>query len=327
MIVLSRRSLFAAAAGLAAVVAAVPAAAQQWPTKPVKVLIGFAPGGPTDIVGRVMAEHLSKTLGQPFVVESRPGASGIIAGQALLSAPPDGHTIYVVSFGIIATAKAMYDTMTYDPATAFVPVTPLVRSPLVLEVSARLPVKTFQEFVAYAKQNSGKMNHGSPGVGTLPHLAMELFRQRQAFDSQHIAYRGNGPAAQGMMQGEVDWAFDVPSTVLQLVKGNHVRPLAVTTPQRWPELPDVPTLAEVGFADGEWTQWFGLVAAASAPRAAVERLAAEVANGWKQPENVARLKAIGYEPWSMTLDEAAAFFAAERERWTAVVKANGIKAE
>jgi len=324
----ARRFLSAALAAAAAAALSVTAAsAQTWPTKPVKVLIGFAAGGPTDLIGRIMAEHLSKALGQPFVIESRPGASGVIAGQATASAPADGYTLNLVSFGIIATAKAMFDNMSYDPATAFAPVTVLVRSPLLLEVPNRLPVKTYAEFVAYAKANSGKLNHASPGAGTQAHLATELFRAMIGFDSQHIAYRGNGPMSQGMMQGEPDWGFDTALTALQLVKGNHVRLLAVATESRWPEFPDVPTLKELGVSGAAWPNWFGLVAPAATPKPIVEKLAAEIAAGWKQQDNVSKLRTLGYEPWTMTPDETAKFFAAERERWTDVVKANNIKAQ
>ena len=316
--------------GLAAGCAAfVPAAtfAQAYPTKPVKVLIGFAPGGPTDLVGRVMSDHLSKVLGQPFVVESKPGASGVVAGQALATAPADGHTLNLVSFGVVATAHAMFANMAYDPATAFAPITVLVRTPLILEVSTQTPVKTYAEFVAYAKANSGKLNHGSPGVGTQPHLVAELFRQRLGFDSQHVAYRGTGPFMQGMTQKELQWAIDVPSGANPLVKSGHVRLLAVALANRWPELPDVPTLAELGLPDTDWPSWYGLVAPAGTPKPILDKLASEIAKGWQEPENITRIRTIGFEPWTTTPEETTAFFAKERERWTKVVKDNNIKAE
>ncbi|MGE0747139.1 MAG: Bug family tripartite tricarboxylate transporter substrate binding protein [Rhodospirillales bacterium] len=320
------RRLAVAATLLLAAIAA-PAAAQDYPTKPVRVLIGFAPGGPADLIGRVLVDHLSRAMGQPFIIESKSGAAGVVAGQALAAAVPDGHTLNLVSFAIIATARAMYESMTYDPATAFQPVTLLANSPLILEVAAHTPVKTYQEFIAYAKANSGKLNHGSPGVGTQAHLVGQLLQTRLGFTSQHIPYRGNGPLIQGMIQKEMDWTINVPSASLTLLKGGHIRQLAVSTDTRWPEFPDVPTLTELGAADSIWPNWFGLVAPAATPRPIVDRLAAEIAKGWQDAENVRRMRILGYEPWTTSPDETTRFFAAERERWTAVVKANNIKAE
>ncbi|MBM3486425.1 MAG: tripartite tricarboxylate transporter substrate binding protein [Alphaproteobacteria bacterium] len=316
------------ASGLAAVLAgAASAVADTWPSKPVRVLIGFAPGGPTDVIGRLMSEHLGKALGQPFVVEPRPGASGVVAGQILAAAPPDGHTLYVISSAIVATAKVLYADMTYDPATAFQPVTVLVRGPLILEVAATVPATTVAEFVAWAKANPGKLNHGSPGVGTQSHLIAELFRARLGFDSTHIPYRGVGAFAQGMMQREVHWAFDSANTALQLADGGHVRFLAVTTAARWPARPEVPTLAETGQADATLPSWFGLVVPAGTARMIVDRLHQEIVRAWALPENIARIRSLGFEPASPTPEETAAFIARERERWTAVIRANNIKPE
>jgi len=303
------------------------ATAQEWPTKPVRVLIGFAPGGPTDVTGRVMSDHLSRTLGQPFVVESRPGASGVIAGQILASAPPDGHTIYVISFAIVATAKAMYADMSYDPATAFAPVTLLVRGPLILSVSSALPVTNYAEFVTWAKANSGKINHGSPGIATQPHLMCEMFAALIGVHSAHIPYRGAGPFTQGMMQREVQWAFDSPNTALQLANGGHVRFLAVSTKERWAARPEVPTLAELGVQGAIAPSWFGLVAPAGTPKPIIDKLYQEVSKGWAINENANRLRALGFEPATTTPEETAKHFADERERWTAVVRKNNIKAE
>jgi len=320
--------LFAASAlAAAAFFSPLQSHAQEYPSKPVKVLIGFASGGPTDLIGRIMAEHLSKSMGQPFIVESKPGASGVVAGQALLASPADGYTIYVVSFGVIATAKAMMASMTYDPAVEFAPISMLVKSALIVEVSTKTPVKTWAEFLPWAKANSGKLNHGSPGVGTQPHLAAELLRQRFGFDSQHIAYRGTGPFMQGMTQKELEWAVDSPSGTLPLLKNGQVRALAVASETRWPDFPDVPTLTELGVADAVWPSWFGLVTRTGVPKPIIDKIAAEVAKGWKEPDNVARLRTIGYEAWATSPEETTKLFATDRERWTAVVKANNIKAE
>jgi tripartite-type tricarboxylate transporter receptor subunit TctC len=323
--VLSKR-LFRALV-LMTVLAPAAAAAQAWPSKPVHVINGFQPGGPTDLLARVLSDHLSRTLGQPFVVESKPGAAGIVAGQALLAAPADGYTLYVVSFGIMITARAMYASMTYDPATAFAPITTLVRSPMLLEVSVDIPVQRYQYFAGWAKANSGKINHGSPGAGTQPHLAAELLLRRLGFQSQHIPYRGVAPYAQGMAQREVQWAFDSPTTGQQLLKGGHIRILAVSTGERWPAFSDVPTLTEAGLADAVWPNWFAVVTAAGVPKPIIDKIAAETAKGWQEPDVAARIRNAGYEPWTQSPEETSAFFARERERWVAVVKENNIKAE
>lgn len=307
--------------------AAPTAQAQDYPSRPVRILSGFPPGGATDLVGRLLADHLSHALGQPFVVENRTGASGIVAGQALIAAPADGHTLYVVNFSIMSTSRAMYPSMAYDPATAFVPITLLARAHMVLEVGAQVPAKSYADFLAYARANSGKLNHGSPGVGTLMHLCDQLFSQRVGFASEHVPYRGVAPFAQGLAKGEVQWGFDSSFSALQVQRAGQGRPIATATAQRLPAFPDVPTLAELGMADAVWSNWFGLVAAAGTPKPIVDRIAAEAAAGWKTPEVAERIRNAGFEPETMTPDETARFFAAERARWTAVVKANNLKAE
>jgi tripartite-type tricarboxylate transporter receptor subunit TctC len=324
-----RINRIACASLIAAAAALCPAAvsAQAYPTKPVKILIGFPPGGPTDLIGRIVSDHFSKALGQPFVIESKPGASGVISGSATIAAPADGYTLNLTAPTMLVAAPAMYSNMAFDPAKAFVPITPLVKSTVVLEVAAHLPVNTYQEFLAYAKANSGKLNHGSPGIGTTPHLAAQLFLGRIGFESQHIAYRGTGPHMQGMMQKELQWSFDSPSGSVGLLKGGHVRLLAVAEDKRWPEFPDVPTLGELGMADAVWHSWFGLIAATGTPRPIIDLLAAEAAKAWQNPENVQRVRGIGFVPWTTTPEEMGKFIAAERERWTAVIKANNIRAE
>lgn len=303
------------------------ARAQAYPNKPVKILIGFPPGGPVDLVGRVLADHLGKALGQPFVIEGKPGASGIISGSATIAAPADGYTLNLTAPTMMVAAPAMYANMPFDPATAFEPITMLVKSALVLEVAAHLPVETYADFLAYVKANSGKLNHGSPGLASTPHLAAQLFADRIGFTSTHIPYRGTGPFIQGMMQKELHWSFDAPSGALNLLKGGHVRLLAIAEDKRWPELPDVPTLGELGMADAVWQSWLGLIAPANTPKPIIDLLAAESAKAWRNPDSVERIKAFGFIPWTTSPDEMGKLVAAERARWTAVIKANNIKAE
>ena len=300
--------------------------AQTYPSKQVRILTGYPPGGPTDVIGHVLADYLSKTMGQSFYVEGKPGLAGIIAGGILANSPPDGHTLYLVGLGLIAVNADLYPNMPYDPVKAFAPVTLLVNLPVVLEVNSKLPVKTYQDFIKYAKSGV-QLNHGSPGIGTLPHLAAELFKDQIGFKSAHVPYKGSGPFANAMMSGEVQWSFDVPNTALSMRKGGFVNLLAITSPQRYPNFPDVPTFTELGRPDFTFTTWFGLVAPAKTPKAIIDRLHDQIAKGWKDPKVVAPLVSAGLDPTTTTPEETAKIFDADRARWGAVVRANHIKAE
>lgn len=311
---------------LAALVLAAGAHAQTYPSKPVRLLTGYPPGGPTDIIGHILAQYLSTTLGQSFYVEGKPGAAGVVAGGILANSPPDGNTLYIVGLGLIAVNADLYSDMPYDPAKAFAPITLLVNLPVVLEVNSKLPVKTYKDFVAYAKTGA-QLNHGSPGIGTVPHLAAELFKDRLGFQSAHVAYKGSGPFANGMMSGEVQWSFDVPNTAVTLLKGGYVKLLGVTSAERYPNFPDTPTFVELGMPDFVFTTWFALVAPAKTPQAIIDKLHDAIAKGWQDPKVVAPLRTAGLDPQTTTPAETAKIFAADRARWGAVVRTNHIKAE
>jgi tripartite-type tricarboxylate transporter receptor subunit TctC len=323
------RRICAAAIAAAFVVTAgaFGAAAQTYPSKPVRILTGFPPGGPTELIGRVLADHLTKAMGQPFYVEGKPGAAGNVAADLLVNSAPDGSTLYVAGYGVLTVNHLLYRDMKVDTTKDFAPISILASFPLVLEVSTKLPVNDYREFVAYAKQQGGSLNFGSPGIGTLPHLAAELFRSRAGFASTHIPYRGTGPFAQAMGQFELQWAFDTPQTALPLVKNGAVKVFASATAKRTGYFPDVPTLEELGMPDSDWTPWFGLVAPAATPRAIVDQLSAEIRRGFALPENVARLRTGGYEPMPTTPEEMARLAAAARSRWSDVVRKLDIKVE
>ena len=302
------------------------AAAESYPSKPVRVLTGYPPGGVSDAIGRVLTDCLSSALGQPFYLEGKPGAAGNVAGEILANAVPDGHTLYIAGLGNVAVNHDLYGNLPYDPATAYAPISLLVRFPSLLEVNAKLPIATYADFVAYAKA-APKLNHGSPGIGTLPHLAAELLKTRVGFHSEHVAYRGSGPFANAMMQAEIEWGFDVPNTALTLLQGGFAKLLAVAWPSRYEAFPDVPTMTELGVPGFDATTWFALVAPAATPRPIVERLSAEVARDFHAPEPAARLRTLGFEPFTSTPEETAAIFEQARMTWGAVVRANHIKAE
>lgn len=306
---------------------AIPAGhAETYPTHTVRVLTGYPPGGPTDLIGRVLTEYLTTKMGQPFYVEGKPGAAGNVAGAILANSPPDGSNLYIAGTGLLAVNHELYGNMSYDPAKAFAPITLLVRLPLVLEVNAKIPVSNYADFVKYVKSGV-KLAHGSPGIGTLPHLAGELLKQKLGFQSDHVAYRGTGPFATAIMQGEVQWSFDVTNTALTLSQGGFVKLLAVTSPARYPSFPDTPTVVELGIPDLIAQTWFALVAPAGTPRPIIDRLHDVISEGWKNPEVVGRLRNAGLDPEATTPEETAKIFAADRDKWGAVVRTAHITAE
>jgi len=319
------RVAWAAAAALLIGIGA--AAAQTYPAKPVRVLNAFPPGGATDVVGRVVTEHLTKALGQPFVLEAKPGAAGNLAGEALVNAPADGYTLYLVAPAVAVVNHAMYKDMPFDPAKDFAPITLLAKLPFLIEVSTKHPFTTYRDFIAFAKTTKQPLNHGSPGIGTAPHLAAELLKMREGFKSEHIPYRGTGPFGQGMMQKELDWSFDVPSSALALSQGGFVRLVAITSEAPDPRFPGVPTLESLGMPDAAWVSWFALVAKTGTPRPIIDLIAKEVANAYKNPEMASRLTNVGLNPVATTPEETAKIFEADRARWSAVVRANNIKVE
>jgi len=317
---------FAGVCALALPFAATAAHAESYPTKAVRVLTGYPPGGPTDLIGRVLTDHLTQAMGQPFYVEGKPGAAGNVAGAILASSPPDGYTLYIVGLGLMAVNHELYNNMSYDPATAFAPITLLVNLPVVLEVNSKVPVNNYKEFVAYVKSGV-KLAHGSPGIGTLPHLAAELLKQKIGFQSDHVAYRGTGPFANAIMQGEVQWSFDVTNTAINLMKNGFVKALAITSPKRYPTFPDTPTVVEVGIPEFVSSTWFGLVAPAGTPKEIIDKLHAEIERGWKDKELTKRLSNAGLDPTTTTPEETAKIFVADRAKWGKVVRDNHIKAE
>ncbi len=320
-----------AAAAITALIAllltALPAHADEpYPTRAVRVLTGYPPGGPSDIMGRVLCDHLTMALGQPFYLEGKPGAAGNLAGEILANAPPDGHTLYIAGLGNVAVNRDLYHNMSYDPAKAYAPISLVGSFPVILEVNAKLPITSYPEFVAYAK--SGKpINYGSPGIGTVVHLAAELLKSRVGFPSEHVAYRGTGPFATAMIQGEVEWSFDVPNTAMTMLQGNYVRLLGVSTATRHRAFPTLPTLIELGVPDFDAVAWFALVAPAATPRPIIERLSAEVARAYQTPEAVERMHTVGLDPAWSTPAETAAMFEKARALWGKVVRDNHIKAE
>lgn len=310
-----------------ALATALGAQAQSWPTKPIRLIIGFAPGGPTDTLARTVAEQLTQSLPQPTVVENKPGAASNLAAETVVKSPADGHTLFLGGMGPYSINGALYSNMTFDADKDLIPLTVVGRSPLVLAVSNALPIKSVRELIDYAKANAGKINHSSPGVGTSPHLADELFRMLAGFDSTHVVYKSSPQVLNAIIQGETQWAFDVPLTALPQHANGKLRVIAIAATARDRAYPEIATLSEQGFPDVSMYAWFAMAAPAGTPKDVVDRLNAEIIRALRTEQVKSRFAAIGFEPAPMSSAETGKFFADERVRWTKVIQANNIKGE
>jgi tripartite-type tricarboxylate transporter receptor subunit TctC len=316
-------SLLLGAAGLmlAAMTAVV---AQDYPTKPVRIVVPFPPGGFNDIVGRLVATQLSERLGKQFIVENRSGAGGVVAGELVANAPKDGHTLLIVSLAI--AVNPWLRQLPYDTVKDFAPIAILATAPVVVAVNHELPVKSITELVALAKANPGQLQYASSGVGTFMHLSAELFKLSAGIDVLHVPFRGAGPALIDVIGGHTKMAFaSVPSTVAH-VRSGKLRALGVGGRTRSATLPDVPTVTE-SLPGYEAANWIGLVAPAGTPAAVVAKLHGELSAVQDSPEALRQFAAEGAEVVRMSSAEFGAFMAKELDRWGRVVKEAGIKPE
>jgi tripartite-type tricarboxylate transporter receptor subunit TctC len=301
------------------------AAAQSYPQKPVRLVVPAPAGGPTDVPGRLIADGLSNLVGQRFVVENRVGAGGLVAGEYVSRAAPDGYTLLYANTSVLAVNPALQGSnMPYDPAKAFAPVGFVSNSPQLLVANPKVPYRSVQELVAWAKKNPGKLNFATAGVGTLPHLTYELFKMETGIDALNVPYSGGGPALTAVIAGQADVLFDLVSP---RVKNGEVRAIAITGPARNPDLPDVPTLAEGGYPAVTSTSGTGIVAPAGIPKEIVVMLNAKLNELIERADTQAKMKSFGLVPKAGTPEEFGAWAAQERERWTRVVKVSGAKAD
>jgi tripartite-type tricarboxylate transporter receptor subunit TctC len=303
------------------------ALAQGWPNRPVRLLVPFAAGaGINDIMARLVGQHLGAGLGQPVVIENRAGAGGIAGTDAAAKAPPDGYTFLMTNVTLVTTAY-LYSKLPYDPQKHFVPVTLVATSPLMLVVHPSVAAKSVQELVALAKANPGKLTFGSGGVGSTPHLSVEIFKSIAGIDAVHVPYKGGAPALNDLVAGQISFMIEnVPGT-MPFVRGGKLRALAITSAQRSPLDPALPTMAEAGVPGYEVVGWNGLVAVAGTPPEIVARLQAEVGKVLRLPEVRERLAALGAEPVGNTPDEFNAFIRAEMTRWGRIIREKGIRSE
>ena len=322
----SRRDVLHAAAAASALPLLPRAArAQNYPSRPIHIVVGFPPGGPTDIGARLIGQRLSERLGQPCIIDNRPGAANNIATEAVAHAAPDGYTL-LAAVGSNTINPALYPDLNFNFIRDFAMVGGIYRSPLVLEVIASLPVKTVPELIAYAKANPGKVTLASFGTGTVSHIAGVFFQMNAGIEMVHVPYRGSAPMVTDLIGGQVQAAFDNLPVSIPYIKNGKLRALGVTTAERWRTLPDVPTLADTmpGFVA---TTWVGLAAPRQTPAAIVEQLASEIDGMLGDKNIVAHLATLGAEPFSISTGAFDKFIVEQTEKWGGVIRAGNIKLE
>ena len=296
----------------------------DWPARPIVLMLGFAPGGPNDLVARALAQRLSEQLRQQVVVENRLGANGNIAAGLIAHAAPDGHA-FLYNSSSLALSPALYRKMPVDPLRDLTPVNGTATLPLVCVVEASFPANNFREWAAQLRANPGRFNYGSPGVGNLAHVAAAMLLKANGLSAVHTPYKGSSDALQGLIGGSTHFQLDSVNSPLTLIKAGRIKPLFVTSSQRSPVLPDVPTLAESGSQNIDATAWQGVMAPARTPPAIVQRMAAEIARAMASPEMKATLAAQGAYSIASTPERYAAFFADELERFRKTVDDLGLK--
>jgi tripartite-type tricarboxylate transporter receptor subunit TctC len=292
----------------------------EYPTRPVKIVVPSPPGGGTDIVARVLAQHYSKALGQPFFVENKPGAGNMIGIEFVARSPGDGYTLLLVA-STLALNSVLYKKVPYDPVRDFAPITIAATAPNVLIVNTALPVRSLAEFIALAKSKPGALSYGTPGIGTSPHLSMELLKSMAGIDLQHVPYRGTAAAVTDLIGGQIAATFANALTAKPQVDSGRVRALAVSGPKRIEALPAVPPVAEAGVPGYEAMQWYGMAAPAGTPAPVIARLNAEAVKALQSDEMKEKLALDGAQPVGSTPAEFAALIRSELEKWTRVARA------
>jgi tripartite-type tricarboxylate transporter receptor subunit TctC len=304
-----------------AALAATSARAADYPARPIKLIVPYPAGGPTDVLGRIFADYLARDLKQAVFVENKGGAQGAIGADAAAHAEPDGYTLFFPAGSILVLNQLLYKKLAYDPERDFRVLALLTDTPVIMEVHPSVPAKTIAEFVAYARQNPGKLNFGSAGTGGTIHLAGEMFKQMAGIDMVHVPYKGAGPAMTDLLSGQIQLMFESPGTSLQPIRAGLLRPLGVSSAERIAELPDVPTIAESGYPDYRVSVWYAVAAPAKVPDDVAEKIVASLTRGLNDEAFRASLEKVGFVP--LRPRDAAgikAFIEDDRARWTRVIK-------
>ena len=305
-----------------------PAAhAQAYPSKPIRFVVPYPPGGPLDTVARLLGAKVGESIGQPVVVDNKPGAGGNIGADIVAKSPADGYTILMGAVATHAINPTLYKSIPYDPVKDFAPVTQVASTPNVLVVHPSVPASNVREFIAYAKAHPGALNFGSGSTGSAGHLAGELFKSMAGVQMVHVPYKGAAPAMQDLIGGQIQLMFDNLASSLGQIRAGKVRALAVTTLRRSSLAPDLPTIAESGLPGFDISTWFGVFAPGGTPRPVVQRLHDEFVRALRAPEVQARLKTMGAEPVGNTPQEFAAYIRSESEKYAKVIKASGAKVD
>jgi tripartite-type tricarboxylate transporter receptor subunit TctC len=322
------KRLIGAAVGVAVLFgAAAIADAADYPERPITIVVGFPPGGASDIMARIVADKLGSLLGQPFIVDNRPGAGGNVAGEVVAHAAPDGYTLLLGNNAILATNASLYAKTGFDAVKDFAPISLIGTQANVLVVNLNVPAHSLTELIALAKANPGKLNFASSGYGLAAHLAGELFKTQAQIDIVHVPYKGSAPALQDVIAGNDQMMFATASGVMGFLANGQVRPLAVTTLKRSAVLPNIPTMNEAGLPGFEATTWHGLVAPAGTPKAIIDTLHRAIAETLKDPGVQQKLAALGIDIVGDSPDEFAAYINSEIPKWVAIIKASGAKLE
>jgi tripartite-type tricarboxylate transporter receptor subunit TctC len=303
------------------------AAAQSFPSKPVHIIIPFVAGGSSDIVGRAIGAKFQELLGQPAVVENKPGANGAIAAEFVAKSDPDGYTILVGSIGVFSINAALFKDLRYNPVRDFAPITLAVTTPNVLITKPTLAAKSMNELVEFAKKNPGKLSYCSSGTGSSDHLTAELLKQMAGIDALHVPYKGGAACQTDIMGNQVDISFQNLGAVTNYIKAGRMKALAVTAAKRHPQLPEVPSVGEAGFADLVVTSWQAVAAPAKTPREIVAKLNEATVKALRSPDVTERMHQIGFDVVAGTPEQFGKFMQQEVDRWTRVVQKGGIKPE
>jgi tripartite-type tricarboxylate transporter receptor subunit TctC len=321
------RVLTGAAAALALMLVGGGLRAEEYPAKPIRLVVPFTPAGATDILARLAAQHLTNAWGQQVVVDNRPGAAGNIGTELVAKSPPDGYTVLMATVSTHGINPNLYKKIGYDPVKDFAPISLMALVPNVLEVNPQVQAKDVKELIALAKASPGKINFASSGSGTSIHMSGELFKLMAGVDIVHVPYKGSAPALTDLLGGQVDMMFDNLPASISHIRAGKLRPLAVTTAHRAAALPDVPTMAEAGLPGYEATAWFGLLGPAAMPKPLVEKMAAELDRYVKSEGGKAALAEQGAEPVGGSPESFGAFIKAELVKWQKVVEASGAQVD
>ena len=303
------------------------AIAADYPTRPVNLIVAFTPGGPSDVLARIIGRQLEKILGQTFVIDNRPGGAGNIAAETVAHAAPDGYTLLMGNNGLLATNQSLFKKLNFDGEKDFAPISLIGSQPNILVVNPKPGINSMAELISYAKANPGKLNYANSGFGAAAHLSAELFKSDAKVDIVSVSYKGAAPALQDLIAGHVQVMFATSASVVAFLKAGTLRPLAVTTLKRFSLMPELPTVAELGLPGFDATTWHGLVAPAGTPRDVIATLNRATVQALRDPDTLRQLHDLGVEVNSSTPEEFAAYIKAEIPKWAAVVKASGAQVE